>query len=703
MRPAAFLAILLALLAVAVVQAPWRERFPGPPGLKIWVATDYEKIRPTDLPQPHRTSAVVHAARSETAAFQIIVCADRAPLRNVNLLAGALRHAGGYTIPSDGIRLFREASYPVVRPSHTIPRPGARGDWPDALVPIGSDVYYGEIRNGAPFDVEPGRNQAVWVDIRVPDDAPAGDYRGELFVSSNRGERTISLSLRVWDFTLPPASLPTAFGYDAGIRVQHPGLTPSELERLTLLYAREGLAHRASPWGLWLITGSMPYEYDPEHPDRGVRVTDWGPCDRVYGPLMDGVPEGKATAMDMLPAWRTQTGLTPPGVTARPAPGLFGRLPRGRYLYRVTAVNREGETEGSAPVVALLTSGGAVRLTWKPVKHLRYSRLNPVRYHVYRASGSLRGDEVNTHPAAYLVGSATDTMFVDDGFSPEDPDRPCPEVDSTSYRERLELFKAYAKHFREKGWLDRVYLYSVDEPFSRPELEQGQRESRLWRAAVPGGWSLCTTTYSRPLQGLVNQWCVPYHWFNDRVHAVAGEVKQRQAAGERVWWYHASLTEYPPLQRGGAWPTFAIDDTAMSSRIAGFITWRYGFQGFLYYLTTMAFAEKDNDPWNNQFYFDSNGDGTLLYPGTPDRIGGTHPIPVASLRFRFFRQGMQDYEYLKVLADLGDRAFADAAAKQMVPRTDAFRQDEDWKFVETLRIEIGRRIESRIHAKNTPS
>ena len=32
--------------------------------------------------------------------------------------------------------------------------------YPDGLVPIGKDAYYHEQRNGAPFDVASGKNQA---------------------------------------------------------------------------------------------------------------------------------------------------------------------------------------------------------------------------------------------------------------------------------------------------------------------------------------------------------------------------------------------------------------------------------------------------------------------------------------------------------------------------------------------------------------
>jgi len=38
--------------------------------------------------------------------------------------------------------------------------------------------------------------------------------------------------------------------------------------------------------------------------------------------------------------------------------------------------------------------------------------------------------------------------------------------------------------------------------------------------------------------------------------------------------------------------------------------------------------------WTDQYRFGGNGDGTLFYPGTPDRVGGTDPIPIESMRMK---------------------------------------------------------------------
>jgi hypothetical protein len=50
-----------------------------------------------------------------------------------------------------------------------------------------------------------------------------------------------------------------------------------------------------------------------------------------------------------------------------------------------------------------------------------------------------------------------------------------------------------------------------------------------------------------------------------------------------------------------------------------------------------------------------NGEGTLWYPGRPDKIGGDTHIPVASLRLKLIREGQEDYEYLRLAERLVGR------------------------------------------------
>ena len=60
----------------------------------------------------------------------------------------------------------------------------------------------------------------------------------------------------------------------------------------------------------------------------------------------------------------------------------------------------------------------------------------------------------------------------------------------------------------------------------------------------------------------------------------------------------------------------------------------------------------------------ANGEGTLLYPGRPDKIGGSTHIPVASLRLLMIREGHEDFEWLTAAARVVGR---DRVVEAMAP------------------------------------
>src|ERR1051325_6604992 len=75
------------------------------------------------------------------------------------------------------------------------------------------------------------------------------------------------------------------------------------------------------------------------------------------------------------------------------------------------------------------------------------------------------------------------------------------------------------------------------------------------------------------------------------------------------------------------------------------------------------------------YSYGNNGDGNLFYPGKVSIIGGTHDIPVASIRLKMIREAREDYEYLKILADAGDPQLATQLAAQVAPKTWQFTED----------------------------
>jgi hypothetical protein len=125
----------------------------------------------------------------------------------------------------------------------------------------------------------------------------------------------------------------------------------------------------------------------------------------------------------------------------------------------------------------------------------------------------------------------------------------------------------------------------------------------------------------------------------------------------------------------------------MRNRAQEWLSYKNGISNELYYETTLHL----DSAWNDQFDFGGNGDGNLWYPGRPDLIGGTHHVPVESMRMKYIREGIEDYEYLKMLTDLGDGAWAMQQVQALFPSagaTGAVNPDDLYKVREAIAARI---------------
>ena len=105
------------------------------------------------------------------------------------------------------------------------------------------------------------------------------------------------------------------------------------------------------------------------------------------------------------------------------------------------------------------------------------------------------------------------------------------------------------------------------------------------------------------------------------------------------------------------WAGYEIDAPASESRAMPWLAFSYDLAGTLYGTWPTPGPCRDD-----QYYATGNGDGNMFYLGTPDRIGGTDPIPIESLRMKLVRDGYEDYEYLEQLpAGLRRRGAGDCA------------------------------------------
>lgn len=303
--------------------------FPPPPPVvaasdssppSVWVVGESYKIRPDkgtpfnpsvkrDLRRRNevwdgaRKVVTLHGARNEYVGFQLIIEARDKPLGSVTVLPTDL--VGPSTIPRSHIQLFREHYIKVDKPSDQ-PRPSTGpGEYPDPLVPLDLPKV------GGPFDVPVGRNQAVWVDIYIPESVPAGLYKGKIEISGVHMDWvSLTVQLKVWDFTLPRES---ALTFWANYHELPRGFDVIENSRDYQAVERElwQLSHRHR------ITALLRYApINPRYTGSGRSLkVDWTAYDLRVGPYLDGTlfKDGVKPNLFLLPITYYEGTQWPPG------------------------------------------------------------------------------------------------------------------------------------------------------------------------------------------------------------------------------------------------------------------------------------------------------------------------------------------------------------------------------------------------------
>lgn len=166
-------------------------------------------------------------------------------------------------------------------------------------------------------------------------------------------------------------------------------------------------------------------------------------------------------------------------------------------------------------------------------------------------------------------------------------------------------------------------------------------------------------------------------------------------AKRELWWYQSCVSHGcgngcvpSPGRAHTGQPSYMVDAAAVQNRAMEWFSFTSDVAGELYFSTT----HRLQTAWENLCDFSGNGDGTLFYPGTPDRIGGRNHIPIMSQRFKLIREGMEDFEYLHLLAQKGDRAYAEQVARALFPRQDKVGEATAAKLYQARR-QIAERIE----------
>src|SRR5579859_2038796 len=161
-------------------------------------------------------------------------------------------------------------------------------------------------------------------------------------------------------------------------------------------------------------------------------------------------------------------------------------------------------------------------------------------------------------------------------------------------------------------------------------------------------------------------------------------IPQALAKGDEVWSYNT-------LVQDAYSPKWEIDFAPINFRIQpGFISQSLHLTGLLCWRVDMWPADAWNNV-NNAGKFSSNnypGEGMLVYPGQAAGISEAAP----SMRLKWIRDGVEDYEYVELLKQAGYGDWAMGIARRL--GGDWSHWTRDPKMIEAARQQLGQKLDA---------
>ncbi len=686
---------------------------PGNEQGDLWWCESPRKVsRSRPLPSTASQAASLSAARGEHEAVQLVI-RPKMDLKSVTWRveptdeksAELARHA----------RLLEVCYHYVQFPTDS---EGSVAWWPDALPEIKT-----------PMNIKAGQNQPLWLTLKIPPEATAGDSSLRVVGTDADGhEFRFPVTVRVYDFSLPrTTTLRSAFGLSLeNIKKYHHLSTEEEARSVWDLYMRNFAEHRLCPYEFAPmdkidLTYKVPAD-GGEWP-RGERIAqdafsgtycllakDANPAKTVPCPMNAKIPveQGKSYTL----SWAAKTG-----------------TPNQRYLIALETLDAKGSWIAGKNIDVVRVGDG----TWrKESETLDIAARSPnarfVRLMLYPTLWTDKGELLGSvffDEISFVEKESGKELVADGGFELPTPE---PEVSvdfkkweaqatkclteygfnsfllnlqglgggnswapnslhagkfgpyeqgSAIYRT---IFKKYAtavqQHLEENKWLDKSYLYWFDEPAPKDYgfVVEGMEEIKRGASKLP---RLLTEKPEKELEGSVDIWCPILDAYNESA------ATARQQAGESIWWYVCTGPKTP-------YPGLFIDRSAVDLRAWLWMTWQRKVQGVLiwsvnYWNSGAIFAQTKQlqNPWADPMsYVDSyfgasgvefwgNGDGRLLYPPNRDVLADSSKQlegPVDSIRWEMLRDGVEDWEYFKLLSTAIAEAEARGAPKDSIER-----------------------------------
>lgn len=291
---------------------------------------------------------------------------------------------------------------------------------------------------------------------------------------------------------------------------------------------------------------------------------------------------------------------------------------------------------------------------------------------------------------APLISGAT----MPDQFSWSMTDLPVPEDQKKFSKKNKKKHENFWEKLNESVRLHLLekssFVYFADEPPASQLKEIGEslREIRKW---APNLSFLITKHFVPELDGGVTIWAPNLSQWDQPGFPSPEFYRERQRSHhENLWLYTSCNAHGCNGPEDNSIPDLVTDRKAAYARVLPWVAARYGADGILYYDTVYGYdSEKPESPWQDSFAFTGYGEGNLFYPCNKIFCGTEEQLPLASLRLKSLRDGLQDYEVIT----LGRKAGlpVDQWIKDMIPSVREFPKDT--ARYDVLRVRVLKALE----------
>jgi hypothetical protein len=235
------------------------------------------------------------------------------------------------------------------------------------------------------------------------------------------------------------------------------------------------------------------------------------------------------------------------------------------------------------------------------------------------------------------------------------------------------------EHYRQNGWQKKLTFFGpVDEPSTREEYQELIEWGKLVRSVNSGiGYQVSEQPLPQEpswpsLASVATDWVV----HGSALEGNRVELLKQLAAGNNACWYISCDQTWPMAN-------YFIDEPGIDPRAVAWITYNYQLEGILYW--AINFWTEVKSPWRDPVTWKRSecnaplaGEGSLVYPGEEieDYCGQENVAgPVSSIRLELLRKGMEDIEYIYLLADRGRKEDAMRLCMELVISVDTFSRD----------------------------